>query len=472
MSYLGEEQQERRITFRLYDSWEKIAGESGIPALKDLSRDDIEPFRKNLVLIDMREGQEKATFQVLGNDLVKDQDENLVGKSLSHVPRKTMLSRVTDHYLEVLSNRVPIAFEAEFINRDDDKALYRGILLPFSDDGTNINFILGGVRWILAKDVKLDEDKPSIEELMKSIAAGREDTAEDETLDEVVSDNKIEEVDEYFEIETEEEQQEEYIEIEDTPSFEESVINEITADLEQPLEEETEVETTPTKPIAEVHEEPAVKVEPADLNTELKKTRKYINKQDTTHNRSRDALYNILTAIYKFHEIANLNYTSYKELVADNNLKIQVRAPFTPALKLCLGKEYDKTRLTEYAAALGIAQHLGVSTEDFHDFIKNFPGGIKGCVQEMRALRKGMPSSNSKKQTSLDEAKSILNDLPTIGSLQLEDGHHDIEDYSIVLVRKSGESNQVIKILDEKHTKIDPILKRAAFIKGNSENGA
>ena len=71
---------------------------------------------------------------------------------------------------------MPIAFEAEFVNTDGEKALYRGILLPFSDDGENINFILGGVRWILEKDVTLDDSKPTIEELMRSISAGREDT--------------------------------------------------------------------------------------------------------------------------------------------------------------------------------------------------------------------------------------------------------------------------------------------------------
>lgn len=185
MSAVEEIDQERRITFCLYEYWEKLAGGAGLPALKNMQKSEIELFKKNLVLLDLRAPNDLPTFQVIGQDLTEDLDEDLVGQPVSEVPRRTMLSRVTDHYQEVLANRVPIAFEAEFVNRDGEKALYRGILLPFSDDNNQINFIMGGVRWILEKDVTLDESKPSIEELMRTIAQGREDqpaTIQDEQI--------------------------------------------------------------------------------------------------------------------------------------------------------------------------------------------------------------------------------------------------------------------------------------------------
>lgn len=49
-----ETDQERRITFCLYKSWEKIAGSSGLPALKNLQRHEIAAFKSNLVLLDLR----------------------------------------------------------------------------------------------------------------------------------------------------------------------------------------------------------------------------------------------------------------------------------------------------------------------------------------------------------------------------------------------------------------------------------
>ncbi|MDG1020209.1 MAG: hypothetical protein P8O77_01830 [Emcibacteraceae bacterium] len=849
MSSEQETDQERRITFCLYESWEKIAGSSGLPALKRLQRQEIEAFKSNLVLLDLRNGKDNPIFQVIGNGLTEDLEVDLVGRPIAEVPRRSMLSRVTDHYLEVLANRVPIAFEAEFVNREGEKALYRGILLPFSDDNQNINFILGGVRWILAKDVQLDEDKPTIEELMRTIASGRDEitleneedvlnedqldaTLSQETTDDTLQKRDIAETavdvkgaidleDASFDANSVAEEkvvfdeppisetstettsdeiilteevpseldgvdndgpeavaEEVYLEIDETTSFEEDIIEELTAHDEQeedikpeeldlsntiisePTEEGIEdnnevVEvddqikddhiaeaeevaqeeppvkeklkkrarkgsviersmemllgkskkkdifgheirsaeskiTLPTQPDPndeidimdeqadvdfaenegnlnlpeqnhavessgsiidedntsenasivitkdadtvsdtisvsfedeinkvmddaddqhivdegnpeiitedsvtitdspddeiileettepepegfanteevtsygyveevineesslklenEIHEEISAQEEELletsvaasnqsnialetgtdeekeeitfdvteaediaddatiieqqvassepiitdtshdisaqkeekseeenlrELQDSLKQIIRYIKKEDASHNRSRDTLYNILTAIYKFHSVCENSPVEYSKLVAENGLKIQERAPFTPVLKICLGKDYDKTRLTEYAAALGIAKHMNVDVEDFHDFIKHFPGGIKGCVKEMRAIRKGSNGANLVQQSrTVEEARNVLRDMPVIGRIRLKKMivSKDADEFCLLLAKRRGHDIDVLKVLDDQYTKIDPILKRAAFINGN-----
>lgn len=849
MSSEQETDQERRITFCLYESWEKIAGSSGLPALKRLQRQEIEAFKSNLVLLDLRNGKDNPIFQVIGNGLTEDLEVDLVGRPIAEVPRRSMLSRVTDHYLEVLANRVPIAFEAEFVNREGEKALYRGILLPFSDDNQNINFILGGVRWILAKDVQLDEDKPTIEELMRTIASGRDEitleneedvlnedqldaTLSQETTDDTLQKRDIAETavdvkgaidleDASFDANSVAEEkvvfdeppisetstettsdeiilteevpseldgvdndgpeavaEEVYLEIDETTSFEEDIIEELTAHDEQeedikpeeldlsntiisePTEEGIEdnnevvevddqikddhiaeaeevaqeeppvkeklkkrarkgsviersmemllgkykkkdifgheirsaeskitlptqpdpndeidimdeqadvdfaenegnlnlpeqnhavessgsiidedntsenasivitkdadtvsdtisvsfedeinkvmddaddqhivdegnpeiitedsvtitdspddeiilAETTEPEPEGfanteevtsygyveeeineesslqlenEIHEEISAQEEELletsvaasnqsnialetgtdeekeeitfdvteaediaddatiieqqvassepiitdtshdisaqkeekseeenlrELQDSLKQIIRYIKKEDASHNRSRDTLYNILTAIYKFHSVCENSPVEYSKLVAENGLKIQERAPFTPVLKICLGKDYDKTRLTEYAAALGIAKHMNVDVEDFHDFIKHFPGGIKGCVKEMRAIRKGSNGANLVQQSrTVEEARNVLRDMPVIGRIRLKKMivSKDADEFCLLLAKRRGHDIDVLKVLDDQYTKIDPILKRAAFINGN-----
>ncbi|MDG1726535.1 MAG: hypothetical protein P8H57_05230 [Emcibacteraceae bacterium] len=849
MSSEQETDQERRITFCLYESWEKIAGSSGLPALKRLQRQEIEAFKSNLVLLDLRNGKDNPIFQVIGNGLTEDLEVDLVGRPIAEVPRRSMLSRVTDHYLEVLANRVPIAFEAEFVNREGEKALYRGILLPFSDDNQNINFILGGVRWILAKDVQLDEDKPTIEELMRTIASGRDEitleneedvlnedqldaTLSQETTDDTLQKRDIAETavdvkgaidleDASFDANSVAEEkvvfdeppisetstettsdeiilteevpseldgvdndgpeavaEEVYLEIDETTSFEEDIIEELTAHDEQeedikpeeldlsntiisePTEEGIEdnnevvevddqikddhiaeaeevaqeeppvkeklkkrarkgsviersmemllgkskkkdifgheirsaeskitlptqpdpndeidimdeqadvdfaenegnlnlpeqnhavessgsiidedntsenasivitkdadtvsdtisvsfedeinkvmddaddqhivdegnpeiitedsvtitdspddeiilAETTEPEPEGfanteevtsygyveeEINEESSLKLENEiheeisaqeeelletsvaasnqsnialetgtdeekeeitfdvteaediaddatiieqqvassepiitdtshdisaqkeekseeenlrELQDSLKQIIRYIKKEDASHNRSRDTLYNILTAIYKFHSVCENSPVEYSKLVAENGLKIQERAPFTPVLKICLGKDYDKTRLTEYAAALGIAKHMNVDVEDFHDFIKHFPGGIKGCVKEMRAIRKGSNGANLVQQSrTVEEARNVLRDMPVIGRIRLKKMivSKDADEFCLLLAKRRGHDIDVLKVLDDQYTKIDPILKRAAFINGN-----
>ena len=848
MSAEQETDQERRITFCLYESWEKIAGSSGLPALKRLKSQEIEAFKSNLVLLDLRNGKDNPIFQVIGNGLTEDLEVDLVGRPIAEVPRRSMLSRVTDYYLEVLANRVPIAFEAEFVNREGEKALHRGILLPFSDDNQNINFILGGVRWILAKDVQLDEDKPTIEELMRTIASGRDEitleneedvlnedqldaTLSQETTDDTLQERDIAEtavdvkgaidledasfdvnsvaeekvvfeephIDEILLETTSEEAKtseeiynesvapinadtetdnednpekinepetklivEEAINLEDVPS-EETAVTEEKVVFDEPPISETSTETTsdeiilteevpseldgvdndepeevaqeeppvkeklkkrarkgsviersmemllgkskkkdifgheirsaeskitlPTQPDPndeidiideqadvdfaenegnlnlpeqnhavessgsiidedntsedasivitkdadtvsdtisvsfedeinkvmddaddqhivdegnpeiitedsvtitdspddeiileettepepegfanteevtsygyveeEINEEPSLKLENEiheeisaqeeelletsvaesnqsnialetgtdeekeeitfdvteaediaddatiieqqvassepiitdtshdisaqkeekseeenlrELQDSLKQVIRYIKKEDASHNRSRDSLYNILTAIYKFHSVCENSPVEYSKLVAENGLKIQERAPFTPVLKICLGKDYDKTRLTEYAAALGIAKHMNVDVEDFHDFIKHFPGGIKGCVKEMRAIRKGSNGANLVQQSrTVEEARNVLRDMPVIGRIRLKKIIVSKE-FCLLLAKRRGHDIDVLKVLDDQYTKIDPILKRAAFINGN-----
>ena len=432
MSAVKDLEQERRITFCLYEHWEKLASDGNLPALKNMKRDQIAPFKNNLTLLDLRENVDEPTFQVIGADLLEDLEEDLTHKPVSEVPRRTMLSRIIDHYKEVLANRVPIAFEAEFVNNDGENALYRGILLPFSDDNENINFILGGVRWILEKDLTLDDTKPTIEELMKSIAAGKNDSRQ----------------------------------------IEDDIAARQSNDPEQM-----------TDPIRQ-EEEPVSEAEPEELEDELtlaalKSTLKqvigYINKEDAYHNRSRDSLYNILTAIYEFHATCETSPNAYAELLKEHDLKLQSRAPFTPILKICLGKDYDKTRLTEYAAALGIARFMNIDIDEFLAFIKNFPGGIKGCVKEMRVIRKHGASGNitARKTRSIEEAREILREMAPIASFRLKKVivGNNIDEFCLLLAKLDGHDISVLKILDNNYAKLDPVLKRAAFIKGNLNNG-
>jgi hypothetical protein len=46
----------------------------------------------------------------------------------------------------------------------------------------------------------------------------------------------------------------------------------------------------------------------------------------------------------------------YAEILEDAGIKAQARAPMTPVAKLVFGAGYDKTRLTEFAAALSFAR--------------------------------------------------------------------------------------------------------------------
>ena len=49
--------------------------------------------------------------------------------------------------MQIIANRAPIGFEAEFANQREKTICYRGILMPFSSDGETIDFIYGVINW-------------------------------------------------------------------------------------------------------------------------------------------------------------------------------------------------------------------------------------------------------------------------------------------------------------------------------------
>ncbi|NOZ42548.1 MAG: hypothetical protein GXP02_05195, partial [Alphaproteobacteria bacterium] len=125
-----------------------MTDDCNIPPLTSLVPEDIAPYKNNMVLIDLRDPDQEPTLQVVGQLLIQDMDPGSILKDISDIPRHTLLSRITDHYREVVASHSPVSFEAEFKNISGNMILYRCILLPFSDDGDNVNFILGALRWI------------------------------------------------------------------------------------------------------------------------------------------------------------------------------------------------------------------------------------------------------------------------------------------------------------------------------------
>ncbi len=368
---------EKRITFQLYNYWFGLAENCGIPPLKALSPKDIIEYKNNMVLIDLRDPDNEPTLQVIGQLLNEDLDQDLSFKTISEIPRRTLLSRITDHYMEVLGNKTPISFDAEFKNKAREKILYRGILLPFSDDGENINFILGAIRWISEEEKIAAEKAPEESDVTPETSVIQEDA--------------------------------------DTASV---------------------------------------------LQDCLEGCRVLVQGQNPADARSRKSLYEALGAILDFHKLCLSNPTSFGELLKAEGLKTQKRAPFTPTLKLCFGRDYDKTRLTEYAAALAFAQKNGQDGKSLPDFLDDYPGGIKGCVQAERESHN--TTAEAPKKNTIEDCQEALDSLTAIASFDMAENNIGDEKLFLLLARRNGSNVEVIKILKEDEKLMGPILKQIA----------
>ena len=335
---------ERRMQVRAYNFWTAQLHEKNYPSIEELDPAAVEDFRDYSVLLDFTSGIENPSIDFLGEKLRLECGLDANISYLDEVPGRSLLSRITDHYLQIIANRAPIGFEAEFVNDLGKTIMYRGILLPYSSDDDTIDFIYGVINW---KEAASDEVSAplqiEVEQSLASVPHNHEHVP-------VWADGPI--AGHLFEPATTED-------INDNGVYE---IPELVLD-------------TPV-------------VEKTCLADWLDAARQTADQARDSDQRTRDALYQAIGQAHDFALVAAENPEEYAELLSDSGLTVQERAPFTPIVKLVFGAGYDKTRLTEFAAALQFAQRNDVPMGGLADLLSKHDGGLKGIVAAERRAKK------------------------------------------------------------------------------------
>lgn len=138
---------ERRMHVRAYNHWVSLLDGRAYPSIANLDPGSIADFGPHSVLIDFTSGTDDPGIAFLGHALRTEC--GVVGQvsRISDVPGRSLLSRLTDHYLQIIANRAPVGFEAEFVGIRGGTMMYRGILMPFSSNGDEIDYIYGVINW-------------------------------------------------------------------------------------------------------------------------------------------------------------------------------------------------------------------------------------------------------------------------------------------------------------------------------------
>ncbi len=164
-------QDERRMQVRAYNHWASLLGERNLPSIEDLDPQALPDFGPYSVLLDFSQGIDNPAIRFLGATLAEECDVPTTVAQLDDVPSRSLLSRITDHYMQILANQAPIGFEAEFVNQRGQTILYRGILLPYSSDDDTIDFIYGVINWKeMADQLTSDELLLEIDQALDSQA--------------------------------------------------------------------------------------------------------------------------------------------------------------------------------------------------------------------------------------------------------------------------------------------------------------
>src|SRR5688572_3913793 len=138
---------ERRMHVRAYNYWVSLLNGRPYPSIGDVDPHTIEDFVGNSVLLDFSADVRDPDISFLGRSLRDECGVGLNHRNNSEVPPRSLLSLLTDHYMQINANRAPIGFEAEFLSQRGSNTLYRGILMPLSSNGESIDFIYGVINW-------------------------------------------------------------------------------------------------------------------------------------------------------------------------------------------------------------------------------------------------------------------------------------------------------------------------------------
>ena len=138
---------ERRLHARAYHHWASLLGDAPYPPIAALDPEAIADFAGNSVLLDFRGRSGDPAIAYIGQALRGEGDLDGRPGTLADLPQGSLLARMVGHYGQILSDKAPAGFEAEFVNARGRTTLYRAILLPYSSDGRTIDFIHGVVSW-------------------------------------------------------------------------------------------------------------------------------------------------------------------------------------------------------------------------------------------------------------------------------------------------------------------------------------
>ncbi|WP_425594427.1 PAS domain-containing protein [Qipengyuania qiaonensis] len=600
-------QDERRMQVRAYNHWASLLGDLSFPHVSDLEPEKLDDFGPYSVLLDLSDDIEDPQVAFVGAELAEECGYDSMLGRLSEVPSRSVLSRITDHYMQILANQAPIGFEAEFINERGATMLYRGILLPYSSDNETIDFIYGVINWkemadrqtadelLLAIDQALgtaDDNENDFEDTVETaetltFGAGLEHDQDvldlgDETMMDNHSNGSLPKPsfgavadDEDAAIEAVEtahpghrvdalgnpvgghgaseqvgmddegeddfdstiktaadyglpnwDDEEEYdddvegvvdpLADEDTASSLISLVSrggrtKKSVDLSNsepapaipqafddegfslpprmPQAYEAPAED-PATAFGETDDEPeghfglSIGYEkredddpadkdavdsvagdepidddgsPAGLHDCLAAAREMAQAAQNTEDRSRKALYSAVGRAYDFSLEAQKAPDDFDELLVDNGLTFQDRAPMTPIVKLVFGADYDKTRLTEYAAVLMHAHRVGVERGKLATFLREAEGGLKGVVNAERNARKeeqGKPVGDKKAVRA-----TLARKLRALEPLSLADLDEDGAEFALVMVRRTPEGK--LEVIGEVPEDV-PLVERAA----------
>ena len=377
---------ERRKHATVLNYWLSIRGDRHFPPIRDLDPLEISDAGPSSVLLELIGGGEDAEIRHLGQAI----KAGVKVERINEAPRPSLLSCIAKQLPIVASARQAIAFEDEFVVSEGSSRCWV-TLLPFSSTGTYVDYVYGFVTLesatVEAEAAPEPEAEPA-EEVVESAALEGEEGLETvvdeaeaepepvaEVVDEVAEETVAETVEEAPEAEV----------VEDVePVAEAEPVSEPEPEPEEIASAEPNEKQRPGfsklfDAIAGVggfygnvvQMDPKLPSSPAPsddqdepdcvpkgegyMQTRLTEVRSKADEARMAKLRSNIALYEGLSAAYDFALEAEDHPEEYLKLVEAQGLKIQLRSPMAPVVKLAFDGMCDDSTIGQLEKVLAWA---------------------------------------------------------------------------------------------------------------------
>jgi hypothetical protein len=136
---------ERRLVGRVLRHWAEIAMARGLPRLRDVDPWMLGEDWANCLLVAVQSPLERSHFVMVGHNLLPLSSPSLDGAAIPLCPRDTLAGIVVANLPRVTLARRCLIVEGSAAHPGAG-VLYRCLLLPLSDNGADIDHVLGAAN--------------------------------------------------------------------------------------------------------------------------------------------------------------------------------------------------------------------------------------------------------------------------------------------------------------------------------------
>ena len=137
---------DKRLANSFLRYWESLRGRRNLPLITDLNINEMGELLPYTFNLDISAGSDNPKLCFVGRQLIQDCGGDVINQGVSQLQPQSLLSRAIRHRGEVVSEGKPCMIADEFINAEDNKVLYRAVMLPFSSTGKTFDFIIGAIN--------------------------------------------------------------------------------------------------------------------------------------------------------------------------------------------------------------------------------------------------------------------------------------------------------------------------------------